>query len=134
MSRNTPVLRGNIYCSPGCGFNCTKAAFDRATAEAQALADTMGPGWGPCVWENCGWCYDVHKGSARVHPQRKGSAIRGVWEVLGYTVFLNFPGKQIITKAESAIEAHGLAMQDARTFVAHIQAGLDHITNEEVRR
>lgn len=52
-----PVLNGRIYCSPRCGGNCTKEAFDHATTRADALAKRAGPGWVPRVWENLGWYY-----------------------------------------------------------------------------
>lgn len=54
-----PVLRGKIYCAPFCGAKCTKAAFDKATKEAKALAKQLGKGWKPCVWENMGWHWAV---------------------------------------------------------------------------
>jgi hypothetical protein len=57
-----PKLRGEIYCSPACGANCTHAAFLAAQAAADKLAytlnhakETFGVTWVPHVWENCGW-------------------------------------------------------------------------------
>jgi hypothetical protein len=70
-----PVLRGGIYCSPWCGANCTKAAYDLAVSKAKALARRMGKGWKPRVHENMGWFYGVYKGN----PQ--GSFGMGVLEI-----------------------------------------------------
>lgn len=66
--RWTPKLKGNVFCSPACGFGCKKADFDRASARANALAANLGPGWQPDVWENGGWYWEVKKGAATVRP------------------------------------------------------------------
>lgn len=70
--RWTPVLRGDIYCSPACGADCKKADYDRVTEVAKQVAARLGPGWTPCVKENLGWFYEVHKGSAVVCPISSG--------------------------------------------------------------
>lgn len=58
----TPRLRGHIYCSPCCGAGCTKAAYDRAWRNAEALVKRMKtPGWKPHVWENCAWHYAIKR-------------------------------------------------------------------------
>lgn len=54
-----PVLHGETYCSPACGGGCTKAAHDEATKQAAELAQQLGPGWSPRVWENLGWHFAV---------------------------------------------------------------------------
>lgn len=51
-----PVLRGEIYCSPACGSDCTRLAFDKANAEAMAVSARLKThGWRIRVWENMGW-------------------------------------------------------------------------------
>lgn len=62
----TPVLDGDIYCSPGCGSRCKKADYDMAVREANRLSETLGDGWEPEVWENGGWYYEICRGGARV--------------------------------------------------------------------
>jgi hypothetical protein len=52
-----PIRNGASFCSPACGGNCTRAAFDSATSSAKALAERLGAGWHPEVWENLGWHY-----------------------------------------------------------------------------
>lgn len=66
--RSKPVLNGKIYCSRWCGGNCTKAAFDRATKDSNALAKYLGKHWKPTVWENLGWHWAVFCGAIDVRP------------------------------------------------------------------
>ncbi len=64
-----PVLKGAIYCSPWCGFKCTKAAYDDAKRSAGELRDYLGSKrWKPRVWENMGWHYEVTNGFLAVMP------------------------------------------------------------------
>lgn len=70
--RWTPRLDGNVFCSPACGHRCTKADFDHATARAAEIADQLGDGWRPHVWENCGWNFEVKKGVATVSVDSAG--------------------------------------------------------------
>lgn len=117
--REKPILKGDVYCSPRCGFGCKKAAYDQAVQEADALAARMGDGWVPRIWENCGWNYSVDKGVALIYPFRDGSATAGSWEVIGYTVFFNSV-KQVVTDAKTPEDAVGFALQDARTAARQI--------------
>lgn len=64
--RWTPVLCGEIFCSPACGFNCTKHDFDLAASKAAALVSQLANGWQPRVWENCGWHFEAVKRGATV--------------------------------------------------------------------
>lgn len=57
--RWTPVRRGDVYCSPGCGMGCTVYDFEAAQTNAHALASVLGPKWKPHVWENLGWHYSA---------------------------------------------------------------------------
>lgn len=70
--RWTPVRRGAVYCSPGCGYDCTHAAYRQAHLDAKALANKLGPGWVPHVWENLGWHYAVRSanGFVKIHPSK----------------------------------------------------------------
>ena len=63
-----PILRGNVYCSPACGYRCTQAKFKMALQEAIALAVELGDDWKPDVWENMGWHWNVANGGLKVHP------------------------------------------------------------------
>ena len=105
-------LPGGIYCSPRCGGRCTRREFDRATAEAAALAKRMGEGWEPRVWENLGWHYEVHKGAAVIHVtidrNAKGSPVVGYWADIQ-------TAKQFIADAKEPEDALGFAIQDARS-------------------
>jgi hypothetical protein len=57
--RRTPVRRGDVYCSPGCGMGCKWEKYQEAKHLAAALAKRLGKGWEPKVWENLGWHYEA---------------------------------------------------------------------------
>lgn len=65
-----PVRRGEIYCSPGCGRNCTYEEFLKASLESEKLARRCGPNFEPHVWENLGWHYSAvsKNNSIKIHP------------------------------------------------------------------
>lgn len=93
-----PVLDGEVYCSPACGFKCTKTAYDIAVARADEMVAVLGDGWEPDVWENCRWNYAAKhkKQDIRIHAERsfKTDTVRE------YTCFYNGP-KQMIGKGEN---------------------------------
>lgn len=61
-----PVLRGEIFCSPACGGNCKKSAYDQAIQVSNEIAAQLGEGWLPQVHENLGWHWKVIKGNVEV--------------------------------------------------------------------
>ncbi len=71
---DTPRRIGDIYCSPRCGNKCTWAAYEKAIQESSALAEQLGDGWHPRVWENLGWHWSVHDEDRYMHvyPRRSG--------------------------------------------------------------
>lgn len=66
----TPVRKGDIYCSPGCGGDCTYEDYLKAQLNAEKLARKLGPRWKPDVWENLGWhCRAISSnGAIKVYP------------------------------------------------------------------
>lgn len=82
--------KGTIYCSPGCGFNCTQVMHDKAQADAAKLVEMIGPGWTTRVWENMGWHYSVISPCERikVHPDIDWQTRRPT----SYTAYLGEPG------------------------------------------
>lgn len=98
-----PVLNGAIYCSPWCGFKCTKEAHDRAVRNAQELADQLGEPWKPRVWENGDWHYSAKCGESQVHVRREG----GYWAsiMVGVDEATRTGGIQYIGEGETPIEA-----------------------------
>lgn len=66
ISRWTPVLNGNVFCSPACGAKCKLADYEKAVKAADSLVSVLGSGWEPHIWENCGWHYEVLRGDASV--------------------------------------------------------------------
>lgn len=121
--RLQPILRGDTYCAPRCGLGCKRAAYDRAVEEANALANRLGQGWEPVVWDNLGWHYGATKGVARVRPRfgRWPDFRTGKWSVTGYTVYLN-SAKQFVAHGDTPEDALGFAIQDARTTEHRIAA------------
>lgn len=68
----TPVLNGEFFCSPACGYQCKKADYDHAVEAANALAARMGYRWEVEIWENGGWHYCVKNGPATITPEHDG--------------------------------------------------------------
>tara|TARA_R110002074_G_scaffold280676_1_gene452049 strand:- start:1458 stop:1925 length:468 start_codon:yes stop_codon:yes gene_type:complete len=132
--RDMPVLNGKIYCSPRCGCKCTKAAFDRATKEANALAARMGDGWAPEVWENCGWHYTVAKGEMTIHIMhgRKrhkdgGFVAESYWASFKPASIEHGNHTQAISltaDADTPEDAVGFVTQDARSLIQRITEAL----------
>lgn len=115
MNRNAkPRLRGAIYCSPWCGCNCTKAAFDAATERAEKLAKHMGPGWRPVVHENLGWHGHVVKGrDAEITFGRRRSE--------GYSAWIQ-SSPQFIVHGSNAKAALAEARRQAEEHVRAVQS------------
>jgi hypothetical protein len=122
----TPVARGGVYCSPRCGYGCTRAAYERAVKEADILTKRMGAGWEPEIWENGGWHHAINKGVARIVPSVRGSTISGVYKIDGYSCYLN-SAKQVVTDAKTPEDALGFAVQTARGIERQIAADLEFI-------
>lgn len=76
-----PVRRGDIFCAPACGYNCTWQMYLKAKQESVRLAKSLGAGWKPHVWENMGWYYSALSpcGRIKVHP--------------GFCAFLGIPNE-----------------------------------------
>lgn len=53
--RRTPVLNGEVFCSPACGYGCKKKDYDLAVERAAALVKSLGVPWVPKVWESGKW-------------------------------------------------------------------------------
>jgi len=85
----TPVEKGDVYCSPSCGLGCKKADYEKAKLASDALVVVMGEGWEAQVWENFGWNYQVKKGVATIHYDKRGGS---------YTVYFN-SAKQVVMHA-----------------------------------
>lgn len=93
-----PVLKGTIYCAPGCGGQCTKAAYDKAVKDANATMLRMkGNGWKVVVFENLGWHWHVVSGPVQVHPERKG---KGFWCMIGSEPKDNAGGSGLWTSSQ----------------------------------
>lgn len=122
--RWTPITRpGGIYCSPGCGFNCAKEDHDEAQRKGAELAQRLGQGWEPVVWENCMWHY-----AARVtwdgpevrltHGYEPGKAREGHREGIDdYTCHLN-TNPQFIGRSTDPSKAFQDAIEKMERHIA----------------
>lgn len=117
----TPVLDGDVYCSPRCGFRCKSGAHGQAVVESSALANRLGPGWAARVWENCGWNYSVERGVVVIHVSRDQGGIREGWKIRGYICFIN-THPQFVSKNHPTPEA---AFADA---LGQMQTAFDSLT------
>jgi hypothetical protein len=104
IGRWTPVLNGDVYCSPACGGRCKKAEFDRVSEQAGVLAAQLGSGWMPIVWENLGWHFQVKKGSFTICDESPK----------GYSAYIEFSFDSRKAERISAIDA------DPRTAVQRV--------------
>lgn len=77
--RWSPILDGDVFCSPACGAKCKLADYQHAVEAANLLANTLGSGWEPHIWENCGWYYEASKGDVTVG--RDGKSFTAAIEV-----------------------------------------------------
>lgn len=110
----TPRLRNGIYCSPRCGCDCTKAAYDKAVKDSAALAKRMGDGWEPEVWENMGWHWRIDKGVFHLWPPKTYAKDDQ------YSAWFN-GAHQFIACAKVPEDALGFVIQDARTFIRRME-------------
>lgn len=109
-----PKRRGEIYCSPACGGDCTYAAFQKAKRDAEKLAKIMGRGYKPYVWENMGWHFKAYKGKIEVCPM---SFTKGFTVVVQTNPQFMTQGKNpklLVKKALAEFDAHVAALNKAR--------------------
>lgn len=85
--RWTPVLKGKVFCSPGCGAKCTKAQHDAMLKLARKIAKQLGMGWEGTVRENCHWYPVIVDASKRWKVYVNFSN----GKIVDYAAFLNEP-------------------------------------------
>ena len=125
--RWTPITRpGGIYCSPGCGSNCTKADHDEAQRKGAELAQRLGPGWKADVWENCRWHYaavlelgeDQH---IRVHHGKTHPSQEHIEGQDKYSAYLNVR-PQFIASDTDPVRAVHAATEAMREHIEQLNA------------
>ena len=97
-----PIHHGPIYCSPGCGCQCTREKYELTVRRAMALCAVLGEGWEPRVHENGGWHYSARSTCERLSvseywPRQRDnpSAVDALAALVPsyYSAFMNFPGQ-----------------------------------------
>lgn len=111
-----PIRTGSVYCSPACGADCLFNDFTRATESARLLADGLGSGWKPRVWENMGWFWAAVKGSASVRKYGKN-----------YSADVHIGGRQFFGNASTPRRAFALAMEAASAAAQSIKKDIDSL-------
>lgn len=117
---------GGVFCSPrGCGARCTRAAYEEAVRDSDALAARMGAGWYAEVWENLGWHWHVCKGGLTmaeycVTLTQYGDHYSAAFEIFG----LNFK-----TSAATPEDALGFLLQEVRGVERGIANACSDLSN-----
>ena len=118
-ARWTPVRRGQRYCSPGCGADCTHAEFVSATKSAEVLAEQLGDEWKPRVWENLGWHWSAMRKDDRMEVMRCPLT-------KSYTAFLrnagSGPGGAFTGSGSSAHDAVAAVIKRCRARIERFEA------------
>ena len=118
------VRKGDIYCAPRCGMNCTWKAYKETKAFGKQMTDALGKGWTVHVWENLAWHVEAVSPCKRVRVGPTRDNNRG-GKILGYYAYICNAGDQGIRYSghaktlRSAIEqAKTKARQDLRKIGA----------------
>ena len=79
-----PVLRGKTFCSPACGFKCTKAEHDLLMNIGFRIVSELGKGWTIRLFEGAGWHLEVISACQRlrVSPRFKGIRINAYYAAI----------------------------------------------------
>lgn len=125
----TPIRRGEYYCSPSCGCNCTLAEYELANMRAERLAARMNQqqggfsDWSVRVWENDGWQYEIIRD---VHMEGETMRTRNICDItetlnedgepLKYTCIVCVHGRQFIHEGGTPEAALINTMESIRTF------------------
>lgn len=112
---------GDRYCSPACGANCSRAAYESAAQKAAALVARLGSRFKPRVWENLGWHYGAVSTCDRLYIRER--------DTRSYSCFLNdkTPSGRWVgegTTPQAAIaDARRKALEE-QTWIAAVLDGL----------
>jgi len=121
----SPVRKGNIYCSPGCGGGCTWEAYEAAVAHASELCERLGEGFEPRVWENLGWHFEAVAHDRRIRVRDYGYKHP---HTVRYHVEVRAGGDQFFAKGDDLDEAleaakSGAALKAALVWTDLVQYG-----------
>ncbi|MCP4201831.1 MAG: hypothetical protein GY769_07855 [bacterium] len=112
-----PRWRRTIYCSPACGFGCTRVQYELAVSRGERLARSLGEDWKPRIWENVGWRYCARRGGLEVHP-----AGSGYIAILGEP---DSPGERWCEPGDTPENAIRKVVEVAKEEIAGLQAILE---------
>lgn len=112
----TPRRRGDVYCSPACGGNCTFKAFNSATFKASLLCEKLGAGWEPDVWENLGWHHAV------ISPCRRIRLSGGYGQYIAFLTEKGESGGRYVADGRTPKSAIRACVAEAKADLAKIGA------------
>lgn len=117
--RWTPVRKGKIYCSPGCGLGCTHKSFLKVTSATEALVEELQRGthstaWRARVWDNLGW-YGTAALDVKGLDVTVSQSVGDHSEFLrSYACLINGCGRSIYTSHETPLGAYQSAIASLR--------------------
>lgn len=101
-----------------------------ARALAEALADRMGEGWEPEIWENSGWYYQIKKGHVTINAHHRWNSDRpsfSAWIEPENVLINGNTALQIIEHAETPEDALGFATQKANEIIERLRHAMDQL-------
>lgn len=124
------VRRGDIYCAPACGSNCTFAAYEKALEHGRLCAEELGKGWTVRVYENMGWHTSVLSPCKRIkvsiNPVHGTPVETLIGTLCTYMAFLGEPGEvsggNWAESGDTPAEAVNNVVKKAATELAKLNA------------
>jgi len=111
------------YCSPRCGWGCTRAQHDLAVAKGREISERMGAGWEYEVSEKYGWNCRVRRGQVAILVPTRDLDLAVATIRVGTRPFS--------ASARSVGEALRLVVQEAIEFSDELWAVLDDLSELE---
>ncbi|BAQ16965.1 hypothetical protein GL4_1509 [Methyloceanibacter caenitepidi] len=91
------------------------------------LAQRMGQGWEPDVWENLGWHYAVVNGPFKITFDERSQRYEAEYTLEANDGFVF----QVFTDADLPEDAFGFAVQEIRTRLVRIEQSLREVGGEQ---
>lgn len=125
----TPRRRGDIFCAPACGFDCTFAAYEAAVSMSDTIASLFGHGWRGHVWENLGWhwCIVAPNRRASISPSIHKGKIDGWAAYISATPGEGVAGGRWVAHGKNPKAALVAALEKAQDDYREVKAACDDV-------